>query len=41
MLHLQPTELLLQKNLSKQTEAMVNYHVGHECVSSLPPSQHR
>lgn len=30
MLHLQPSELILQKTLSKQTESMVSYLVGQE-----------
>lgn len=31
MLHLQPSELILQKELSKQTESMVRFLVGqHE-----------
>lgn len=35
MLHLQPSELVLQKTLSKQTESMVSYLIGQE-YSSLP-----
>lgn len=30
LLHLQPTELVLQKKLSSQTETMVAYHAGQE-----------
>lgn len=34
LLHLQPSELVLPKDLSKPTESLVTYHSGQELVSS-------